>query len=51
MADMDEEYVERMDDVLDLYVQESNPEEPIVCMDEKSKQIINHAKEPIAMKP
>jgi len=51
MASMDEEYVRRMDDLLDLYVQEPNPEEPIVCFDEKSKQIIDHKSAPIPMKP
>ena len=32
---IDEEYRERMDDILDLYERPLNPEQPVVCLDEK----------------
>ena len=36
-----------MEDVLDLYAEEYDPERPVVCFDETSKQLIGHAREPI----
>ena len=33
------EFVARMEDVLDLYHQEYNPECPVVCFDETSRQL------------
>jgi DDE superfamily endonuclease len=35
VAKLDEQYVERMDDLLRLYEQPYNPEEPVVCLDER----------------
>ena len=32
---IDEEYRERMDDILDLYERPLNPEQPVVCLDEQ----------------
>ncbi|MBI2436295.1 MAG: transposase [Candidatus Magasanikbacteria bacterium] len=34
------EFVERMEDVLALYEKPYNPKEPVICMDEKSKQLL-----------
>lgn len=34
------QYRQRMDEVLDLYERPYNPEEPVVCVDEKSKQLL-----------
>ena len=36
---MSGEFVARMADVLDLYHQEYNPERPVVCFDETSRQL------------
>ena len=36
MADLDEEYIAKMEDVLEVYERPYNPEEPVVCLDEKS---------------
>ena len=36
-----------MEDVLDLYSEEYDPERPVVCFDETSKQLIGHTREPI----
>jgi hypothetical protein len=40
------EYIERMEDVLDVYARPYDPKEPIVCMDEKSKQLLDDARPP-----
>ena len=48
---IDAEYRERMYDVLDLYEEEYDPENPLVCFDEKPKQLIGDKRMPILMKP
>ena len=35
MATLDEEYQRRMDDILELYERPLNPDEPVLCLDEK----------------
>src|SRR5579872_3109572 len=35
VAEVDEAYWERMDDVLEIYERPYNPQEPVVCLDEK----------------
>lgn len=42
-----EEYRERMYDLLELYARPYNPDEPVICMDEKSKQLIAHSRPPL----
>jgi hypothetical protein len=37
--------------LLDLYAEIYNPEYPVVCVDEKSKQMIEEIRKPIPMKP
>ena len=44
---MSGEFVARMEDVLDLYEEEYNPERPVVCFGETSKQLIGHTRVPI----
>ena len=48
---MSGEFVARMEDVLDLYEEEYDPERPVVCFDETSKQLIGHTREPIVAQP
>ena len=48
---IDAEYRERMYDVLDLYEEEYDPENPLVCFDEKPKQLIGDKRMSIPMKP
>ena len=48
---IDAEYRERMHDVLDLYEEEYDPENPLVCFDEKPKQLIGDKRMSIPMKP
>ncbi len=39
-----------METLLDLYAREPNPNEPLVCMDEKSKQLLMDIRTPMDMK-
>jgi hypothetical protein len=48
---IDAEYRERMYDVLDLYEELYDPENPLVCFDEKPKQLIGDKRMSIPMKP
>ena len=34
------EFKERMEDILTLYAKPYDPREPVVCLDEKSKQLL-----------
>ena len=44
------EFIERMEHVLDLYVKPYNPKEPVLCLDEKSKQLLENTKPVIPMR-
>ena len=46
-----EEYRSRMYDVLDLYAQPYREDEPVVCIDEKSKQLLQDKRVPLGLKP
>jgi hypothetical protein len=46
-----EEYRQRMYDLLDLYARPFNPEEPVVCLDEKSKQLLKDSRPPLPVQP
>ena len=48
---VDGEYVARMEDVLDLYASEPDPERPVVSFDESPTQLIGEARAPIPPKP
>ena len=48
---IDPEYKKRMYDVLDLYEEKYDPKRPVICLDEKAKQIIADKIVPIPMKP
>ncbi len=45
------EYRRRMYDLLDLYARPYRAEEPVICIDEKSKQLLRDARAPLAAKP
>jgi len=45
-----EEYRKRMYDVLALYAQPYREQEPVICIDEKSKQLIRDSRRPLPMK-
>lgn len=40
---IDDEFKERMEDILELYQKPYNPQEPVICFDEKSKQLLSDA--------
>lgn len=44
------EYRQRMYDLLDLYALPLRPQEPVVCLDEKSKQLIEQSRLPLPMR-
>lgn len=44
VAEVDDEYVERMEDILDLYERDPNPKEPVVCLDEKPIQLLKNSR-------
>ena len=46
-----EEYRERMYDLLDLYARPFRRSEPVVCLDEKSKQLLKHSRASLPIKP
>lgn len=45
------QYRQRMYELLDLYALPNNPAEPVVCVDEKSKQLLASTRPNIAVKP
>jgi len=48
---IDPEYRKRMYDILDLYEEDYDPKRPVICLDEKPKQLIFDKIVPIPMKP
>ena len=45
-----EDYRQRMYDVLELYARPYRASEPVICIDEKSKQLIRDSRAPLPMK-
>ena len=43
-------FVACMEDILDLYQQPYDPEYPVICMDEKTYQLLGETRQPIPMK-
>jgi hypothetical protein len=48
---IDSEYRDRMYDILDLYEEDYDPKKPLICLDEKPKQLLRDKKMTIPMKP
>jgi transposase len=48
---VDAEFVERMEDVLDLYAEDYDPRRPVVCFDEKPYQLVGETRVPVKAKP
>lgn len=46
-----EEYRQRMYDVLELYARPYHAQEPVICIDEKSKQLIRDSRRGLPMRP
>lgn len=51
IAEITPEYRERMYRLLDLYEEEYNPNRPVICIDEKSKQLIEETRPSIPLRP
>jgi hypothetical protein len=51
IQEITEEYRIRMYRLLELYKQPYNPRQPVICMDEKSKQLLEDSRQPIQAKP
>lgn len=48
---LSEEYRRRMYDLLDLYARARRADEPVICLDEKSKQLLREARPGLPMAP
>ena len=48
---VDGEYVARMEDVLDLYAEDADPDKPVVCFDETPVQQIGETRVPLPAEP
>lgn len=48
---IDDEYWSRMMDVLEVYERPYDPKRPVVCLDEKSKQLLTPSRQSLPMKP
>jgi len=51
IGELDEEYLEQMEDVLDVYERPYDPLKPVVCLDEKPVALIDDTRERVASKP
>jgi hypothetical protein len=51
VAELNPEYIERMEDVLAVYEKPYNPAEPVVCLDEKPVSLHADVRAPIPAKP
>lgn len=51
IGSLTQEYRQRMYDLLDLYARPLRPREPVVCLDEKSKQLLKDSRTPLPIKP
>jgi transposase len=51
IGNITEIYRQRMYDLLDLYARPFRSDEPVVCIDEKSKQLLADARQPLPMRP
>ena len=48
---MSAEFVSQMENVLDLYAEPHDPQQPIVCFDESSTQLLAETRDPLPAKP
>ena len=51
IANLNDEYIEAMEDVLAVYEKPLSAEEPVVCVDEKPVTLHKDVREPLPMKP
>ena len=51
IGELTEEYRRRMYELLDLYARPHDPREPVICLDEKSKQMLRETRSPLPGRP
>lgn len=51
IGDLDEEYLSRMEKILDIYAKDYDKNRPVVCIDEKPVTLTADIKDPMPMKP
>jgi len=51
IPELNDEYIERMEDVLKVYEKPLSADKPVVCVDEKPVALHNEVRDPIPMKP
>jgi hypothetical protein len=51
IQEIDAEYQRKMMDVLEVYERPYDPKLPVICIDEKSKQLLGDARSDVPMKP
>jgi transposase len=51
VPDLDEEFIERMEDVLKVYEKPKNNKKPLVCIDEKPIQLLDEVRPPSGLAP
>jgi len=51
VADLDEDYIVKMEDVLKTYEQPYDPQEPVVCLDEKPVTLHADVRRPSPARP
>lgn len=51
IPELNDEFIERMMDILEIYERPYNVQEPVICFDEKNKQLTAHTREPLPVKP
>lgn len=51
IGELTAEYRRRMYDLLDLYARPYDAREPVICLDEKSKQVLRETRRPLPAKP
>lgn len=51
LGELTPEYIERMEDVLRVYERPLNGKEPVVCLDEKSLQLLGEKRSPLSAQP
>src|ERR1700686_1145486 len=51
IAEVNKDYIEAMEDVLEIYERPLSAQEPVVCVDEKPVTLHKDVREPLPMKP
>ncbi len=51
IAEITDEYIERMLNIVELYERPYDPKNPVICFDEKSKQLLGASRQPIRARP